>query len=209
MIDCEPSVTYFKPRGIPVTELEKISLAMDEFEALRPLIRGAGNIERFDYWLNTFLYMRSMTHLECAWAEFNSALGEVKAETDRTKKADLINRKAVPGYHALSERVDEVYGYLLQTVSTNGELGTVMNWEQHCQPELIRLLQNGVKHTHRLWILPDMGGWNYVDYPGPARGSDAHQLPRLELVGNKVEMDHVSGKRLSQGRSRNGKQWRH
>ena len=35
MIDCEPSVTYFKPRGIPMTELEKISLAMDEFEALR------------------------------------------------------------------------------------------------------------------------------------------------------------------------------
>ena len=35
MIDCEPSVTYFKPRGVPMTGLEKISLAMDEFEALR------------------------------------------------------------------------------------------------------------------------------------------------------------------------------
>jgi predicted DNA-binding protein (UPF0251 family) len=35
MIDGEPSVTYFKPRGVPLTELEKVSLAMDEFEALR------------------------------------------------------------------------------------------------------------------------------------------------------------------------------
>ena len=35
MIDCEPSVTYFKPRGVPLIELEKVSLAMDEFEALR------------------------------------------------------------------------------------------------------------------------------------------------------------------------------
>jgi predicted DNA-binding protein (UPF0251 family) len=32
---CEPSVNYFKPRGIPMTELERISLAVDELEALR------------------------------------------------------------------------------------------------------------------------------------------------------------------------------
>jgi predicted DNA-binding protein (UPF0251 family) len=35
MVYCEPSVNYFKPRGIPLTELDKISLAVDEFEALR------------------------------------------------------------------------------------------------------------------------------------------------------------------------------
>ena len=32
---CEPSVTFFKPRGIPLTELERTSLAVDELEALR------------------------------------------------------------------------------------------------------------------------------------------------------------------------------
>jgi predicted DNA-binding protein (UPF0251 family) len=32
---CEPSVNYFKPRGIPMTELERISLAVDELEAIR------------------------------------------------------------------------------------------------------------------------------------------------------------------------------
>ena len=32
---CEPSVNYFKPRGIPMTELERVSLAVDELEALR------------------------------------------------------------------------------------------------------------------------------------------------------------------------------
>jgi predicted DNA-binding protein (UPF0251 family) len=32
---CEPSVNYFKPRGIPMTELEGVSLAVDEFEAIR------------------------------------------------------------------------------------------------------------------------------------------------------------------------------
>jgi uncharacterized protein len=31
---CEPSVNYFKPRVIPMTALERISLAVDELEAL-------------------------------------------------------------------------------------------------------------------------------------------------------------------------------
>ena len=32
---CEPSVNYFKPRGIPMTELDRVSLAVDELEAIR------------------------------------------------------------------------------------------------------------------------------------------------------------------------------
>ena len=34
-IGCKPQVDYFKPRGIPVSELEEINLTMDEFEAIR------------------------------------------------------------------------------------------------------------------------------------------------------------------------------
>ena len=31
----EPGICYFKPRGVPLTSLENISLSVDEFEALR------------------------------------------------------------------------------------------------------------------------------------------------------------------------------
>ena len=31
----EPGVTYFKPAGIPITDLEKVILTVDEFEAIR------------------------------------------------------------------------------------------------------------------------------------------------------------------------------
>lgn len=34
-IECKPDATYFKPRGIPLIELEEISLTMDELEAIR------------------------------------------------------------------------------------------------------------------------------------------------------------------------------
>jgi uncharacterized protein len=34
-IGCAPDKNYFKPRGIPSTELEEVVLSLDEFEAIR------------------------------------------------------------------------------------------------------------------------------------------------------------------------------
>ncbi len=34
-IKSRPNAIYFKPRGIPLTELEEISVRLDEFEAIR------------------------------------------------------------------------------------------------------------------------------------------------------------------------------
>jgi len=34
-INCEPGVTYFKPRGIPLAQLENVDLTIDEYEAIR------------------------------------------------------------------------------------------------------------------------------------------------------------------------------
>jgi len=35
MVDAEPDITYFKPRGIPLTELKEVELTVEEFEAMR------------------------------------------------------------------------------------------------------------------------------------------------------------------------------
>ena len=34
-IDCSPGATYFKPAGIPLRDLQEITLTLDELEALR------------------------------------------------------------------------------------------------------------------------------------------------------------------------------
>lgn len=34
-IKCKPNATYFKPRGIPLIELEEVSISMDELETIR------------------------------------------------------------------------------------------------------------------------------------------------------------------------------
>ncbi len=35
IIDCEVSVRYFKPQGVPLRFLDEIALDMDELEAMR------------------------------------------------------------------------------------------------------------------------------------------------------------------------------
>jgi predicted DNA-binding protein (UPF0251 family) len=41
MVNAKPGVTYFKPRAVPLMELEEVELSVDEFEAIR-LCDGRG-----------------------------------------------------------------------------------------------------------------------------------------------------------------------
>lgn len=34
-VECTPNVIYFKPAGIPMTDLDEINLTVDEFESIR------------------------------------------------------------------------------------------------------------------------------------------------------------------------------
>jgi predicted DNA-binding protein (UPF0251 family) len=43
-IKFEPNITYFKPRGIPLRELEESVISIDEFEAIR--LKDLGGLEQ-------------------------------------------------------------------------------------------------------------------------------------------------------------------
>jgi hypothetical protein len=109
---------------------------VSEMESLRPKVNGAGNLERFDYWLHSFRYMEAMAHVNCLRAEFENAMKKVVAEKGEAQRR-IAAEIALPLRKRLVEKVGEVYRYLLLTVSTNGELGTVANWDQHLVPNLL------------------------------------------------------------------------
>jgi hypothetical protein len=110
---------------------------VDELAALRDRISTPGNLARFDYWLNTLEYLRASAKVRCAWGAFNAAMKAVEGETDPAAKVNLARESALPRWTALIDSVREMYGYLLATVNTTGEMGTVCNWEQHTFPALL------------------------------------------------------------------------
>jgi hypothetical protein len=109
---------------------------VDELAALRPKIRSTGNRDRFDWWLNTFQYMKAVARVNCSWAGYTNAATRVRA-ADAAERKELARQTLLPPRRDLIQQVNEVHQYLLATVSNPGELGTVANWEQHLLPELL------------------------------------------------------------------------
>ncbi len=144
-IDCHlprPSDWVGGPGGIkpdprPWEQVAKEYAFVDELAALRPKVRGAGHLERFDYWLDHFRFMRANAQANGTWARFQAALAKVKAEKDPAAQKRLARELALPVRKELIAQVTEVHRHLLATVTTTGEMGSVVNWQQHNMPEIV------------------------------------------------------------------------
>jgi len=147
-----PSTWVNGPGGIqpdarPWEEVRKEYAFVDELAGLRPKAgttqraprsgRGAGNLERFDYWLENFRYLRAVGQVNCTWARLNEATKKVQAEKDAEARKRLAREVALPLHKQLVAQVAEVHRHLLATVNTPGALGNVTNWQQHVMPMLI------------------------------------------------------------------------
>ncbi|HEY3414556.1 MAG TPA: malectin domain-containing carbohydrate-binding protein [Armatimonadota bacterium] len=103
---------------------------VDEFAALGIRVTGAGERDRYGYWLAQFRYLRATARLRCDWGTFERAMGEVKA-VPGADKARMAVERALPARVAMVKDLREVYTQMLRFVSSPGEMGTITNWEQH------------------------------------------------------------------------------
>lgn len=101
---------------------------VDSLENLRDNISGHGNLERFDYWLNTFKYLRAVGQLGCIRGELDKRMKDLSACPPSEQKAFIADR-ILPIRIQLARTWEEMMGYLILTVNTTGELGTVINLE--------------------------------------------------------------------------------
>ena len=120
-----------KPDGRAWSRVSQEFTFVETFEKLRPAVRGAGNRERFDFWLNQFRYTRATAQARCVWGRFAKVLAEARAEKDAAKRKALAAKKLLPLYRELVQRVGEAYRLLLATVTDIGGMQTVINWEGH------------------------------------------------------------------------------
>jgi hypothetical protein len=109
---------------------------VDEMEKLQPEVAGAGNIERFNFWLNEFRYLKATTRLVCLIDEFNMLASEMKS-------LPLTEQKAFAEKNLVPKRIEEmktlatVHEFLVQLVTSKGTLGNLTNWQQHVIPIFI------------------------------------------------------------------------
>jgi hypothetical protein len=144
-LDCHLPVTSswlggagdIAPDNRPWQAVEREFAFVTALERLQPEARGPGQLERFDYWLNTFRYMRSQAHVRCLLADFERVMKVVQAGENRALRAQRARDEALPAYRRLLAGIGEACGYLLTTVSTLGCMGTVINWQQKIWPAIV------------------------------------------------------------------------
>ncbi len=107
------------PISAPWSEVKKQYLFVDELGGLRAQIKSPGDLERFDYWLNTYRAMSVMAEVSCQRGELDQAM----KEKDYTKALSARLRLAKAWSRLLSLQAS--------IVDTPGEMGTIANLEQH------------------------------------------------------------------------------
>ena len=142
---------------------------VEELAFLRRRVTGAGNLGRFDYWLNTFRYHRSLAHVRCALGRFEQAMKQVEAEPAPAKRKALAGEVALPAYQEVLQQIAETYNLLLATVNTNGGLATVVNLENHQRfwPEVVTKPAERLEKVLVCTLLPDAQPWK--EYRGTPR----------------------------------------
>ena len=103
--------------ALPWDKVSKDYAFVDDLAALRPRILGPGNVERFDYWLDNFRYMREIARLDGLAAEFDKALEETKKLADEPSKKQKALATLLPLRLRIVATVKAVFEYLLPTVS--------------------------------------------------------------------------------------------
>ncbi len=111
-------------------EKEKYAF-VDHMASLRGKIRGAGNLARFDYWLDFFRYLRAVGKTGCARGALDRAMKEIGKEKNPTLRKRLARERALPLRVALARRWEELLTLALSWVSTRGGIGTIANLEEH------------------------------------------------------------------------------
>ncbi|XP_062522474.1 uncharacterized protein LOC134197211 isoform X2 [Corticium candelabrum] len=140
---------------------------VDELSSMRSKVQGQASIDRFDYWLNTFKYMQAISRTECVWAEYNTVIQQINNEKDVKQKQLIAKQKALPIRIQLVQNATDMMTYLLQTVRSTGELGTIMNVMSHSLVHAINeqtpRLQSYLQHSLPPQAMPSQ------QYKGPPK----------------------------------------
>lgn len=156
-----------KPNEETWNDIGKKYAFVDEMIKLRGQVRGAGNLERFDYWLNNFKYLRAVGELGCIYGQFIRTFDYIKGPHNPHERAKLIKETALPIRRRMADKIAEVHKYLLQTVSTTGEMGTVANWHQRVIPKLLSQTRQKLSELAYEELSEDIAQTR--QYDGPAR----------------------------------------
>jgi len=110
--------------------LQRSSELAERLARLRPGIKGAGNMERFDYWIAMLHIEAAMYEADVVHGALREAVNTMEKESNAAKRKELA-QKAVALRIAVTRVWDKLMQQEMLVASTPGDLGTIANLERN------------------------------------------------------------------------------
>jgi hypothetical protein len=132
----------------PQTTDEQIAACfapLQKLESLRPRIKGAGNLERFDYWLHQIRATRDRAHTWVLAERLAAKIVEANAVKDPTEKGRFAREQVLPLRLAVARSHEETIAAFVNAAKSPGEAGVIAHIEYGVRDRLVSAHDGALK----------------------------------------------------------------
>ncbi|MEN8204257.1 MAG: malectin domain-containing carbohydrate-binding protein, partial [Bacteroidota bacterium] len=122
-----------RPINEPWEEVKKRFEFVEKLQTIRPRINDKGNLARFDYWLNSYNYMREISRLCCLRGELDALLDQA---SDAADSIAFTRNTILPKRLELARAWEKMMTFQLSRVTNTAEMGEIANLELHSRTNL-------------------------------------------------------------------------
>jgi hypothetical protein len=151
---------------------------LEKLESLRPRIKGAGNLERFDFWISQVRATRARAHTWVLAERLAARIAEANALKNPGEKTRFVREQVLPLRLAVARRHEETIAAFVNGAKSPGEVGVVAHIEYGVRDRLVSAHDAAIKDL--------LGG----PLPPEAAVSSAYRgLPRIFVPARRTLMN--------------------
>jgi hypothetical protein len=136
---CHPRINALIRGGAGTTD-EQISdffAPLRELEGLRSRIKGVGNVERFDYWLNLVRASQLRARTWVLAARLAAKMADANAISEADRKLSFARKEVLPLRLALARSYEDLIAAFVHCAKSPGEVGTIASIESGSRERIV------------------------------------------------------------------------
>ncbi len=123
--------------GTTDAQVSEFFTPLRELEALRPRIEGAGNLERFDYWLNLVRASHLRVRTWLLADRLALRVQQVNAAPEPERKSSLVRNEVLPLRLDLARSYENLIAAFVACARSPGEVGTISSIESGSRERIV------------------------------------------------------------------------
>lgn len=158
-------------------QISQFFAPLRELETLRPRIKGVGNLERLDYWLNLIRASELRVRTWVLADRLSARMKEVNAAQEADRKSSLMRNEVLPLRLAIARSWENMIAAYTACARSPGEIGTISSIESGSRQRIVS--------AHDAAIAQSLGR----PLPAEATVSTAYQgRPRIFVSAPRTQM---------------------